>query len=511
VGAERLTDGAVFPLIDIPDDDRLSSARANLARGNHKSARSHEHSLISMLKGVERGWQLPLPKEAVLVIPGCEVAPLGMVAQTTIDEGGELQRKLRLTHDQSFSPKGSSSRSVNDRVDETTLTPARFGKAFSRFLYHISFLRKIKTDEPIYMTKDDFKSAYRRIRLQAPTAVKACTCVDGILLVALRMTFGGSPNPSLWSDVSEVVTDLANDLVRRSDWDPTRHHSPNQPLLESDRAKDDDADGALGVGEFMRSHFFAPNYPIEDILPRFDCYLVVIFGAFYGCDKDRSAAAIPMALHIVGRPNDTSGGESIPRDKLLSLSKFLAEAKPAQRKIVLGWLVDTRAFVVKLPGEKQQRWSQQIDDLFRSGWRPVQAKDQATLLGRLNNASYVIPYARHFTGRLYKARKRTEAMGTITLSGPQLDNLVLWKRFLQHAAEGILINRLVCRWPTQIVRLDACPQGMGGYCLQSSIAWRFQLPESLLGRATLNALEFLAAFVGVLVESAAERSGRTRT
>jgi hypothetical protein len=41
---------------------------------------------------------------------------------------------------------------------------------------------------------------------------------------------------------------------------------------------------------------------------------------------------------------------------------------------------------------------------------------------------------------------------------------------------------------------------MGGYWLQSGIAWRFQLPESLLGRATLNALEFLAALVGVLVE-----------
>jgi hypothetical protein len=345
-------------LLDIPDEDRLSSVRANLARGNHKSARNHEHSLMSMLKGkVERGRQLPLPKEAALVIPGCEVAPLGMVAQTTIDEGGEPQRKLRLTHNQSFSPKGSSSRSVNDRVDETTLTPARLGKAFSRFLYHISYLRRIKTDEPIYMTKGDFKSAYRQIHLQAPTAVKACMCVDGILLVALRMTFGGSPNPSLWSDVSEVVTDLANDQVRRSDWDPTRHHSPHQPLVESDRAKDDDADGALGGGGFMRSHFFAPNYPIEDILPRFDCYLDDIFGAFYGCDK--------VALHIVGRPNDTSGGESFPRDELLSLSKFLAEAKPAQRKIVLGWLVDTQAFVVKLPGEKQRRWSQQIDDLLR--------------------------------------------------------------------------------------------------------------------------------------------------
>ena len=138
--------------------------------------------------------------------------------------------------------------------------------------------------------------------------------------------------------------------------------------------------------------------------------------------------------------------------------------------------------------------------MLRSGRRPVRVKDLVTLLGRLNNASYVIPYARHFTGRLYKARKRAEAKGTVTLSGPQLDNLVLWKRFLQHAAEGISINRLVCRWPTRIGRVVACPQGMGGYCLQSGIAWRFQLPESLLGRATLNALEFLAAFVGVLVE-----------
>ncbi len=169
------------------------------------------------------------------------------------------------------------------------------------------------------------------------------------------MTFGGSPDPSLWSDVSEVVSDLANNLVRRSGWDPTRHHSPHQPFLESDRAKDDDADGSLVGERFMCSHFFAPDYPIEDILPRFDCYPDDIFGAFYDCDKAKSAAAIPMALHIVGQPNNTSNGESFPRDDLLSLLKFLAEAKPSQRKIVLGWLVDTRAFMVKLPGEEESR------------------------------------------------------------------------------------------------------------------------------------------------------------
>ncbi len=57
------------------------------------------------------------------MIPGCEVAPLGIVAQTPIDEGGEPQRKLRLTHDQSFSPKGSSSRSAQRQGQRNDMDP----------------------------------------------------------------------------------------------------------------------------------------------------------------------------------------------------------------------------------------------------------------------------------------------------------------------------------------------------------------------------------------------------
>ena len=215
----------------------------------------------------------------------------------------------------------------------------------------------------------------------------------------------------------------------------------------------------------MLDNFFAPDCLIEDILSRFDCYLDDIFGAFYVCDKAMSMAAILMALHTVGQSNKKLNGKSFPGDKLLSLSKFVAEAKPLQCKIILGWLVDTRAFAVKLPGEMQHSWSLQIDDLLHSGWRPVQAKDLAMLLGRLNNASHVIPNARHFTGRLHKARTCAEAKGAIILSGPQLDNLGLGKRFLQYNAEGISINCLVCKWPMQIVRVDASPQGMGGHCL----------------------------------------------
>ena len=423
---DRISEGAEFPLREISETDRLADVRANLARGNHKSARGHEAKLIEMLKEeVERGWQLPLPREAALEIRGCEVAPLGMVAQTSIDEKGNPIDKLRLTHDQSFNPSGTPGRSVNDRVDTSQLTIARFGKAFSRLLYHISYLRQLWPDDPILLTKVDCKSAYRRIHLKANTAVKSCTSIDDLLLVALRMTFGGAPNPSQWSDVSEVITDLANDLVRRSDWDPEAFHSPHQHLLDSDEAVDNDEGAVDPAGAFGTADFFAVNYPTanHDDLPRFDCYLDDIFGAFNPKDAARSAAAIPLALHIVGRLVDTGSPESFPRDNILAIPKFLAEAKPSERKIILGWVVDTRRFTVALTPDKHRAWDRSIDRILANGHAHVTAKDLETTLGRLNHAAYVIPYARHFTGRLYKACSRSRQHRKTRLSRPQLDDL----------------------------------------------------------------------------------------
>ncbi|KAI2490861.1 hypothetical protein MHU86_14415 [Fragilaria crotonensis] len=110
------------------------------------------------------------------------------------------------------------------------------------------------------------------------------------------MTFGGAPNPSQWSDVSEVITDLANDLVRRSDWDPKVFHSPHQHLLDSDEAVDND-DGMIdGSSEFGEADFFAVNYPIanDDDLPRFDCYLDDILGLSTQETQKRARQRFPL-------------------------------------------------------------------------------------------------------------------------------------------------------------------------------------------------------------------------
>ena len=54
--AERITDGAESPLVDIPNAERLADVTATLARGNHKSAHGHEAKLLEMQKDeVKRG------------------------------------------------------------------------------------------------------------------------------------------------------------------------------------------------------------------------------------------------------------------------------------------------------------------------------------------------------------------------------------------------------------------------------------------------------------------------
>ena len=57
------------------------------------------------------------------------------------------------------------------------------------------------------------------------------------------------------------------------------------------------------------------------------------------------------------------------------------------------------------------------------------------------------------------------------------------------------------RWPTRIARVDACPQEMGGYGLQSGDgAWQLQLDPDLIGRGSLTLLELLAALIGIWVK-----------
>ncbi len=369
-----------------------------------------------------------------------------------------------------------------------------------RFLHDTCKLRRQFPSNRLLITKVDFKSAYRRVHLKAKTALKSCTCTAGMLLVALRMTFGGAPNPSQWSDISEVITDLANDLVRRSDWDPAVWSAPQQELLRTSEAVDNNKGHVYPGDEFGKAFAMSVEDPVDDGLAKFECYLNDLFGVFLARDEEKAEAVLPLALHLVGRPVDERAPESFPRDNLLAASKFLAEAKASERKTILGWDVNTRSFKVSLPADKHMNWVNELRWLRFLPGRRAHAKELETTIGRLNHAAYMVPNSRPFLGQLYRAIERAQACGSVKLSDSQVADLLLWEVFLDAAAKGISINRLVFRWPTLIVRVGVCPQGMGGYGLQSGIAWRLLLPPDWIGRGALNCLEFLAALVRIWVE-----------
>ena len=71
--------------------------------------------------------------------------------------------------------------------------------------------------------------------------------------------------------------------------------------------------------------------------------------------------------------------------------------------------------------------------------------------------------------------------------------MFLWSFYLEKAYEGISINRLVLRHPTQYTMSDTCTYGLGGFT-SFGMGWRLKIDNRSLvygNDTTNNALEFL--------------------
>jgi hypothetical protein len=218
--------------------------------------------------------------------------------------------------------------------------------------------------------------------------------------------------------------------------------------------------------------------------------------AFLQHDRARGAAVLPFVIYLLGRPVHEQ--EKAYREDLLSLTKFIAEATPAECKTILGWDIDTRRLLISLPTPKYTAWCHDIERLLTEP--KVATKDLEITIGRLNHAGFIIPLARHFLSRLRTALFAAQHRRWTTLRQPQQDDLRLWLRFLRSAHDGISLNLISCRRPTRLLRTDACLHGIGGYSLNTGTAWRWELPLNLRDRATLNTLEFLSSYVGIYLE-----------
>jgi hypothetical protein len=211
----------------------------------------------------------------------------------------------------------------------------------------------------------------------------------------------------------------------------------------------------------------------------------------------RSIDSALLAMDTIGRPL-AKGDSAFFRDPVLSIKKALAEGTPTEELIVLGWLLDTRRLMILLPQDKRLAWLQDIVKMLAK--KKASHKALNSLIGRLQHVAAIIPTARHFLSRLRMALAIAEIHGGCNLPIKVLKDLKLWKRFINYAAKGVSLNLLTFRLPNNIVRVDACPWGVGGYSLTTGRAWYITIPPHLRGRAHINWLEFVAAHIGTLLE-----------
>eukprot|EP00978_Attheya_sp_CCMP212_P032524 scaffold127488_cov44-Attheya_sp.AAC.2 len=344
----------------------------------------------------------------------------------------------------------------------------------------------------MYMNKFDWKAAYRRAHVSSEMTLQTITQMISapIAFLALRLTFGGRACPSRWCNLGEATIDLANDLLACKSWDPSELHSPIQLKVPAPASLPDTVP-------------FAPALEMIVDLPdetqgKADLYLDngVTITADIDNNLYRAAAAIPLAMHIVGRPR--TGNEPIPREELLALKKLVAEGGLAEIHFFLGWALDLRQLFVLLPIPKFNAWSDVIEGIIASAVTCENVME--TLIGRLDHMCTIMPMARHFMSRLQFLKVRCHKKRGTKVQEDEVEDLKLMYIFLMHARDGVNMNLITFRRPNIVLRLDASTShGLGGYTSDGRV-WRMKLPTSWQGRFNITILEFMASLIGVWIE-----------
>ena len=365
--------------------------RKLLKRGNHKLTQEFAEKVNELItKDVVHGFAIPIPVSVVEKIPHAAVQPLGLARQWSIkNEKGERIKNFRMSQDLSFSSsREGEPTSINKRIDMSAYTEMIFGWCLPRILHFIVAIRNEFPRLLILIAKYDYSDAYRRIAHSASAAAQTIAIHAGLEYLSLRLTFGGAANPPTWCLLSEMVTDLANEINQCKDWEPDLLHSPAQPTLPSPRRLPSTVPIALGrklaVDIQMSGDRIGRVYGfIDDLINVF---------ADTPANCRMQPHVVPLAMHVTSRPHAGDTHEPTTRRPLLSLQS------PSEIQTVLGWRIDTRRLRIELPDNKFSVWSGDLEKMLRNGGGAYNELD--TLVGRLNHASFVLPMARHFMGRL---------------------------------------------------------------------------------------------------------------
>jgi len=286
--------------------------------------------------------------------------------------------------------------------------------------------------------------------------MESLTIYAGLLIVALRMTFGGAPCPNLWGVISETIADIGNTILHSSLWDHNSLFDPLSSQIELPSPLPDEI-------QFALAKELAVSLP-ENPAGYIDVYIDDNIGVTLdlGDNAIHLCRAIPLAIRTIARPLVDS--DVIPRKDIISLKKFEAKGRLEEVKKILDWIINTRSLSISLPDDKFKAWSSDISKMILE--KKVSHQLLESTIGRLNHVACIFAPMKHYMGRLYQALYRASSSNVFArLSCEESSDLETHLSFLAAAKRGLSLNNLVFRKPTMIYRSDASEFGIGGYSL----------------------------------------------
>ena len=322
--------GCWYPLENYLDEEnRLSDIEAMIARGNHRSTASNESEKIitkNILKEVVRSYLVPIPIPFIKRLKGVQIIPIGLARQFTVDEEGNPKVKHRVTQDLSFTPP--SGYSVNTAQIDELLAECCYGQCLRRVIHMIVALRLEHPKLIIFIIKYDFDAAYRRLHCHPLHAIKAIIVFGSLAYILSRLPFGAAAGPSIYSQFSEMIFELTNDIMQDEQWDPSELNSPyyHDKLHPPERLPEEI--------EFGEAKPLAVKFPLRE---RY-CDGYIDDSIVICLDKDnnveKSQQGLPLVIDTIMRPR--TDDETVFREDHIQPIKLKGEGTPTERRVVLG-------------------------------------------------------------------------------------------------------------------------------------------------------------------------------
>ena len=121
-----------------------------------------------------------------------------------------------------------------------------------------------------------------------------------IAIITLRLTFGGAPCPFVWSTISEMICDLANELLTCDDWNTEDLHASVQQDIPPRQFLSDDVPFATGRDLIID----IPVDPRGYIDVNIDDTTGLTVDLTGTNNADRLEASIPLAIETAACPRD---------------------------------------------------------------------------------------------------------------------------------------------------------------------------------------------------------------